>query len=133
MGYELELRPRKENFQKLYEGLKPYEDRIILPQATLNSDPSWFSFIITVRDGSGFSRNDITSFLEQSSIETRTLFAGNLTRQPAFQDKPMRKINDLENTDCVMNNTFFVGVYPGIDDEQIEYMLDTFTKFFQNH
>ena len=124
---------RKENFKKLYEGLKPFEDKIILPQATPNSNPSWFSFLITVRKNARFSRNELTSFLEQNGIETRNLFAGNLMRQPAFQDKPLRKINDLENTDYIMNNTFFVGVYPGIDDAQNQYMLDTFTKFFQNN
>jgi len=122
---------RKENFNKLYEGLKLFEDRIVLPQATSNSDPSWFCFLITVRENAGFSRNDFTGFLEMNAIETRNLFAGNLICQPAFQDKPMRTINDLRNTDYIMNNAFFVGVYPGIDDEQIEYMLDTFIKFFQ--
>lgn len=122
---------RKENFKKLYDGLKPFGDKIVLPQATPNSEPSWFSFLITVRDGTGFSRNDITGFLEQNKIETRNLFAGNLARQPAFQNKPMKKINDLKNTDFIMHNTFFIGVYPGIDDTQIEYILNTFTKFFQ--
>lgn len=122
---------RKENFKKLYDGLKPFGDKIVLPQATPNSEPSWFSFLITVRDGAGFSRNDITGFLEQNKIETRNLFAGNLARQPAFQNKPMKKINDLKNTDFIMHNTFFIGVYPGIDDTQIEYILNTFTKFFQ--
>ena len=121
------------NFRKLYKGLKPFEDKIILPQATPNSDPSWFCFLITVCQDVGFSRNELTSFLEQNVIETRTLFAGNLTCQPAFYDKPMRKINNLGNTDYVMNNTFFVGVYPGIDNVQIEYMLDIFTKFFKNN
>ena len=124
---------RKENFKKLYKGLKLFEDRIVLPQATPNSDPSWFSFLITVREYAGFSRNELTGFLEQNGIETRNLFAGNLTCQPAFQDKAMRKINDLANTDYIMNNTFFVGVYPGIDDAQIEYMLTTFTQFFENN
>ena len=124
---------RKDNFNKLYQGLKPFEDKIILPKATPNSDPSWFCFLITVMENAGFYRNDLTSFLEQNGIETRNLFAGNLTRQPAFMDKPMRKINDLENTDYVMKNTFFVGVFPGIDDSQIEYMLDTFIKYFHNN
>jgi len=127
------IQKRKENFRKLYKGLKPYEDKIILPQATPNSDPSWFCFLITVRENEKFSRNDLTGFLEQNGIETRNLFAGNLTRQPAFLDKQMRKINNLENTDYIMNNTFFIGVYPGIDDAQIEYMIDKFTKFFQNN
>ena len=124
---------RKYNFNKLFQGLKQYEDRIVLPQATPNSDPSWFCFLITVRKNAGFSRNDLTSFIEQNGIETRNLFAGNLTRQPAFLDTPMRKINDLKNTDYVMNNTFFVGVYPEIDDARIDYMLNIFTHFFQKN
>jgi CDP-4-dehydro-6-deoxyglucose reductase, E1 len=123
---------RKDNFNKLYKGLKSFEDRIVLPQATPNSDPSWFSFLITVKPDAGFSRNKLTGYLEQNGIETRNLFAGNLTRQPAFQDKPMRKINNLENTDYIMNNTFFVGVYPGIDEVRIEYMLEKFNEFFQD-
>ena len=127
------IQKRKVNFEKLYKGLKQFEDRIILPQATPNSDPSWFCFLITVRENVGFSRNDLTHFLEQNGIETRNLFAGNLTRQPAFLDKPMRKINDLENTDYVMNNTFFVGVYPGIDENQIDYMLNKFSQFFKEN
>ena len=126
------IQKRKENFKKLYEGLKQFEDKIILPQATPNSDPSWFGFVISVRENASFSRNQLTNFLEQNGIETRNLFAGNLTRQPAFLDKPMRKINNIENTDYIMHNTFFIGVYPGINDSQIEYMLDIFTRFFQN-
>ena len=110
-----------------------FEEKLILPQATPNSDPSWFCFLITVEKNAGFSRNELTSFLENHCIETRNLFAGNLTRQPAFHDKPMRTINNLDNTDYIMYNTFFIGLYPGIDDLQIEYMLDTFKKFFQNN
>lgn len=124
---------RKQNFKNLFEGLNLFEDRVVLPRATPKSDPSWFSFIITVRDGAGFARNELTSFLEQNNIETRNLFAGNLIKQPAFNDKPMRLINDLKNTDFIMHNTFFVGVYPGIDDIQIEYMLDIFKRFFKNN
>ena len=124
---------RKDNFNKLHQGLKPFENKIILPRATINSDPSWFGLLITVRNDVGFIRNDLTGFLEQNKIETRNLFAGNLTRQPAFQNRPMRKINDLINTDFIMHNSFFIGVYPGIDDAQIEYILNVFTKFFQNN
>jgi len=124
---------RKDNYKKLYKGLKIFEEKLILPQATPNSDPSWFCFLITVEKNAGFSRNELTSFLENHCIETRNLFAGNLTRQPAFHDKPMRTINNLDNTDYIMYNTFFIGLYPGIDDLHIEYMLDTFKKFFQNN
>ena len=81
----------------------------------------------------GFSRNDITAFLEENGIETRNLFGGNLTRQPAFLDIPCRKVGGLENSDFIMNCTFFIGVYPGIDKPQIDYVLDSFNKFFQNH
>ena len=127
------IQKRKENFKKLYIGLESFENKIILPQATSNSDPSWFCFIITVREDAGFSRNDLTYFLEQNGIETRNLFAGNLTRQPAFLDIKMRQINSLVNTDYIMNNTFFVGLYPGIDDDQIDYMVDKFSKFFRKN
>jgi len=121
---------RKENFKKLYKGLKPFEDKIILPQATPNSDPSWFGFVISVRENVGFSRNDLTSFLEENGIETRNLFGGNLARQPAFLNIRMRQINNLINTDYIMNNTFFVGVYPGIGDDQIDYMINKFSQYF---
>ena len=124
---------RKENFNKLHQGLKSFENKIILPQPTLNSDPSWFGLLITVRNDVGFTRNDLTGFLEQNKIETRNLFAGNLIRQPAFHNKPMRKISNLINTDFIMHNTFFIGVYPGINDVQIEYILKVFKKFFQNN
>ena len=124
---------RKENFNKLHQGLKPFENKIILPQPTRNSDPSWFGLLITVRNDVGFTRNDLTGFLEQNKIETRNLFAGNLTRQPAFHNKPMRKISNLINSDYIMHNTFFIGVYPGINDVQIEYILKVFKIFFQNN
>ena len=124
---------RKENFRELYAGLKGFEDRLILPEATANSDPAWFGFPISVRKKAGFSRNDITAFLEENGIETRNLFGGNLTRQPAFLDIPCRKVGGLENSDFIMNCTFFIGVYPGIDKPQIDYVLDSFNKFFQNH
>ena len=121
---------RKENFKKLYNGLKPFEDKITLPRATPDSEPCWFGFPISIRVSEGFSRNEITSFLEENGIETRNLFGGNLTQQPAFLDIKMRQINSLVNTDYIMNNTFFVGVYPGIGDDQIDYMINQFSEFF---
>jgi CDP-6-deoxy-D-xylo-4-hexulose-3-dehydrase len=125
------IRKRKENFDRLYSGLAPYQDRIILPKATLHSDPSWFGFLLTVKENAGFTRNKLTSFLEQNSIETRNLFCGNLTRQPAFLDIKKRQIGDLKNTDLIMNNTFFIGLFPGIDKIQIAYILEVFRKFFK--
>ncbi len=124
---------RKENFKNLYKGLKPFEDMIILPKATPNSDPCWFAFPISVPEHAGFSRNKLTIFLEENSIETRNLFGGNLARQPAFLDIQMRQVGSLINSDYIMNNTFFVGLYPGIDDDQIDYMLDKFAQFFHKH
>jgi CDP-6-deoxy-D-xylo-4-hexulose-3-dehydrase len=122
---------RKRNFQRLYEGLKAFEDRIILPETSPHSDPSWFCFLITVREGAGFSRNELTSFLEQNGIETRNLFCGNLMRHPAFLDIQKRQVADLTSTDFIMNNTFFVGLFPGIHDDHINYMLDKFHQFFK--
>ena len=123
---------RKENFQKLTQILKPYEDRLILPRATENSEPSWFGYVITVREGAGFSRNDLTTFLETNRIETRNLFSGNLLCHPAYQDIPHRISGDLTNTNLIMNNTFFIGVYPGIDETQMGYIENIFDNFFIN-
>lgn len=125
------IRKRKENFDRLYNGLAPYQDKIILPKATLHSEPSWFGFLLTVKENAGFSRNKLTSFLEQNNIETRNLFCGNLTRQPAFLDIKKRQIGDLKNTDLIMNNTFFIGLFPGIDKVEIDYVLEVFRKYFK--
>jgi CDP-6-deoxy-D-xylo-4-hexulose-3-dehydrase len=123
------IRSRKINFQKMSEILKPYEDRLILPRAREYSDPSWFGFVITVREESGFARNDLTRFLEANRIETRNLFSGNLLRHPPFESISHRVVGDLKNTDYIMNHTFFIGVYPGIDDLQLSYMADVFARF----
>ena len=120
---------RKENFQKIYALLKPYEDRLILPKATPNSDPSWFGFVITVRNDAGFSRNDLTRFLEANHVETRNLFSGNLLRQPAYTNIEHRVVGDLTNTDIITERTFFIGVYPGIDESQVEYVSSVFKRF----
>lgn len=122
---------RKANFQKLYAMLETYQDRLILPRTTPNSDPSWFGFIITVREQAGFTRNDLTRFLEVNHIETRNLFSGNLLRQPAFMTIEHRVVGDLTNTDIITGRTFFIGVYPGIDDGQIEYVGSVFERFMQ--
>lgn len=122
---------RKANFEVLMEILKPYEDRLILPRAPEHADPAWFGFPITVREDAGFTRNDLTRFLEANRIETRNLFSGNLLRHPAFQDIPHRVVGDLTNTDVVTKQTFFVGVYPGIDEAQLDYMADVFGRFMR--
>ena len=124
---------RKENFRKLYASLSAYQDRLVLPVATSNSDPSWFSFIITVAEHAGFTRDNLTGFLTSRKIETRNLFCGSILRQPAYMDIPHRVVGDLSNTDRIMNNTFFIGLYPGLGDAHIDYVLDTFAEFMKAH
>jgi CDP-6-deoxy-D-xylo-4-hexulose-3-dehydrase len=120
---------RKANFLTLHARLSPYADRLILPRATAHSDPAWFGFVITVREDAGFSRNDLTRFLEANKIETRNLFSGNLLRHPAFLDMPHRVVGGLKNTDRITNQTFFIGVYPGLTDAHLDYIGDVFARF----
>jgi len=122
---------RKVNFQKIYHLLETYQDRLILPRATPNSDPAWFAFAITLQERAGFSRDDLTGFLEANRIETRPLFGGNLLRQPAFMDIKKRVVGELTNTDIITDRTFFIGVYPGIGESQLEYMDSVFTRFMK--
>jgi CDP-6-deoxy-D-xylo-4-hexulose-3-dehydrase len=122
---------RKVNFQRLMNILRPYEDRLILPKATPHSDPSWFCFVVTIRDEAGFTRNEMTRFLDANRIETRNLFSGNLLRHPAFRNIPHRVVGDLANTDTITNNTFFIGVYPGIGDSHLDYLEDVIVRFMK--
>jgi CDP-6-deoxy-D-xylo-4-hexulose-3-dehydrase len=116
---------RKRNFVRLEAGLESLQESYLLPQATTNSDPSWFGFPLAVRPESGLTRDGIIQFLDQRRIGTRLLFAGNLVRQPAYLGIDMRTIGQLPNSDYVMNNVFWVGVYPGLTDEMIDYVLDS--------
>jgi len=122
---------RKRNWQQLYDGLKQYEEFFILPQATPNSDPSWFGFLLTVRPDAPFSRNELIQHLETNQIATRLLFSGNITRQPAYQNVNYRVVGDLTNTDTVMNQTFWIGVYPRITPTMIKYVLTVFADFLE--
>jgi CDP-6-deoxy-D-xylo-4-hexulose-3-dehydrase len=123
------IEKRKENFRLLYEGLKIHETNLILPTATPESDPSWFGFIITVRADQSFTRNDLVKFLNDNKIHTRNFFSGNLLRQPAFMNIEHRISGNLINTDFIMNNTFFIGVYPGIGENEIKYVVEKFNEF----
>ena len=123
------IETRKRNWQLLYDGLKQYEEYFILPQATPNSDPSWFGFLLTVRPSAPFGRNELVQFLEANQVATRLLFSGNITRQPAYQNVPYRVVGDLANTDTVMNHTFWIGVYPRLTPQMIEYVLSIFADF----
>ena len=123
---------RKSNFNKLYQGLSQYEEYLILPKATKYSDPSWFGFPFNVKENDRFSRKDLAEYLEEHKILTRQLFAGNITKQPAYQHVNYRISGKLDNTDYIMRNTIFIGVYPGIDDVRIDYILSVFSNFFNN-
>jgi CDP-4-dehydro-6-deoxyglucose reductase, E1 len=117
---------RRANFRTLHEGLKDLQSFFILPEATTGSEPSWFGFPLAVRPGVPFTRNDAVTFLESRKIATRLLFAGNLTRQPAYAGANFRTVGDLPNSDFVMNNVFWVGVYPGMTPKHLDYMIDCF-------
>ena len=120
---------RKSNFKTWYEGFKPFGKYFILPEATPNSDPSWFAFPVSLQEGTPFSRTDLTNHLSMKGIETRNLFAGNITKQPAYLEIEKRVIGDLHNTDYVMNNTFFLGTFPGMKAEMIQYTLEVIGDF----
>ena len=122
---------RKANFQRLRAMLLPFEDRLLLPHAPPNTDPSWFGYVITVREDAGFTRDDLTRFLEANRIETRNLFSGNLLRQPAFVDIDHSVVGDLGNTDIIMQRTFFIGTYPGLDDARLDYVGSVFERFMR--
>jgi len=115
---------RRRNFHTLYEGLKDLEDFFILPQATPGSEPSWFGFPLAVRTGAPFTRNKVIRYLEEQKIATRLLFGGNLVRQPAYREVPHRVVGELKNSDFVMNRVFWIGVYPGLSSEMLQYMID---------
>ena len=105
---------------------------IHLPEPTPNSDPSWFGMLITIRDGAPFTRRELVTYLEGRNVQTRLLFAGNLLRQPAFKDVQHRVVGELTNTDKIMNDALFVGVYPGLTTPMLEFILDVFGEFFEN-
>jgi CDP-6-deoxy-D-xylo-4-hexulose-3-dehydrase len=119
---------RKENFTILYQGLKKNDAHLILPLATANSDPSWFGFPILVKNNAPYSRDEIVNYLEKNHIATRMLFGGNLIKQPAYSNMNYRQVGTLENTDLVMKNLFWIGVYPGLTGEMLQYTLDALSK-----
>jgi CDP-4-dehydro-6-deoxyglucose reductase, E1 len=118
------IEARKRNFARLSEGLRDLEATLILPEATPGSDPSWFGFPISVRPDAPYSLRDVVRYLEGREIATRQVFAGNLVRQPAYRDTVFRQIGDLANSDFVMNQTFWIGVYPGLTDVMLDSMVE---------
>lgn len=120
---------RRENFRLWEGGFKKWEDKFILPFATPGSDPAWFAYPVTVKASAGFTRTDLTNFLDSRKVETRNLFAGNLLRQPAYVGISCRVQEPLTNTDFIMNNTFFLGTFPGLGQNQIQYTLKMIEQF----
>jgi CDP-6-deoxy-D-xylo-4-hexulose-3-dehydrase len=119
------IEARAANFSYLYENLRDMHDFLILPQATPNSNPSWFGFPIAVRNDAPFTRNQLVQFLDERKIATRLLFGGNLVRQPAYRNSRYRIASSLENTDFVMNQVFWIGVYPGLTRPMLNYVIET--------
>ena len=120
---------RRHNWARLRKALDCVSDKLILPEPEENSNPSWFGFLVSVRPETGLERNKVTSYIEAHNVQTRLLFSGNLIKHPCFDQirntDAYRVVGDLSGTDYVMNNTFWVGVYPGMTDEMIDYMAKT--------
>ena len=118
------IEARRHNWERLRAGLSDLEDRLILPDPTPHSEPSWFGFALTLRPGSSLDRNDVVAAIEGRRVSTRLLFGGNLLRQPAYLGLPHRKVGDLPNAEIITNRTFWIGVYPGLNDDKIDYMIE---------
>ena len=131
------IKRRIENWQYIYDRLKKYEKLIFLPKAEENSIPSWFGFMITVKPESGINRNEMTSFIESHNIQTRLLFSGNIIKHPCFDlirnTDAYRVFGSLENTDYIMNNSFWIGVYPGMTEEMLDYMCAIISEYLDKY
>ena len=123
------IEARRRNFRTLYEGLRNLEEFFVLPEATAGAEPSWFGFPLGLRPGLPFTREDLLRHLEERKIGTRLLFGGNLLRQPAYQGIPHRRVGSLPNSDFVMRDVFWIGVYPGLTPKMLDYVLDTIGRF----
>lgn len=124
---------RKRNFAYLYTGLQQYAEFLALPTWHPKADVSWFAFPLLVRDDAPFMRHELTRFLEQHKVQTRLIFAGNIMRQPAYQEITYRQVSDLAVADQIMRSAFFIGVFPGLDTPRLDYIIDTFGKFFKHY
>lgn len=128
------VKARKENWTYLKEKLTVVSDKIILPEKNEKSNPSWFGFLMTVKENAGFTRDELVQFLEDKKIQTRNLFSGNFTKHPCFDEMREKKegyriVGDLINTDIIMNSSFWIGVYPGMNQEKLNYMIDSIKEF----
>lgn len=126
------IEKRRINHNLLYNKLKLLEDYFILPEPAVNSNPSWFGFMLTIRDSNKINRNNLVDYLEKNKIGTRLLFGGNLTKQPAYRNSEFRILNSLENTDKIMYDGFWLGVWPGLDENHYDYILSVLNSYLHN-
>jgi CDP-6-deoxy-D-xylo-4-hexulose-3-dehydrase len=129
---DLFIQRRKENFNYLFSGLKEV-DGLLLPKATDNSDPSWFGFPITLEPSHPANREELLRFLDSRKIGTRLMFAGNIVKQPAYRNIEFRVVGDLKNSDIVMNRSFWIGVYPGLDTKMLDFVVESIEEFMNKH
>ena len=122
---------RKRNFSRMFSRAKRWEQYFILPKSLPRAEPCWFSFVLTIRDRAPFNRHQITTFLEQKLIQTRPLFGGNMLKQPAYANIEYRKYRSLKNSDRILHNSFFLGIYPGLGNQEIDYICDSVDEFLQ--
>jgi CDP-6-deoxy-D-xylo-4-hexulose-3-dehydrase len=122
---------RRRNFELLRTGLRRWEKHLILPEATPNSNPSWFGFPLTVREDAPFTRQQLIQYLEANQVRTRLLFGGNILRQPAYLNIQRRAIGDLAQSDRAMNGAFWIGVYPGISPDMVQYVIEIFDAWMK--
>lgn len=130
------IKARKENWEYLKSGLKDLENVFVLPEATKGSNPSWFGFLLTIRDNAGFTREELATYLEGKNIQTRNLFSGNYIKHPCFDEMRengigYRVVGELTNTDIIMNRSLWLGVYPGMNHAKLDYMIEML-KIFVN-
>jgi CDP-6-deoxy-D-xylo-4-hexulose-3-dehydrase len=126
------IEKRITNYRILYEALLEFEDYFILPKKEPKAEPSWFGFMLTVREDAGFNRDEIVNYLEKNKIATRMLFAGNIVKQPCFQDVKYRIYGNLTNTDRIMDNTFWIGLYPGLNEKHLKFMIEKIRDFINS-
>ena len=127
------IKTRQANFNYLYGHLKKYQNHFILPKWDLKSSPCWFGFMIIIKTEAPFSRLDLVNFLQENKIETRSLFAGNLLRHPAYLQIKKRVVGDLKNSDLIMDRGFWIGVYPGNDRQKLKYVISKFEEFLAKY
>jgi CDP-6-deoxy-D-xylo-4-hexulose-3-dehydrase len=124
---------RKKNFATLYRELEVYEDYFTFPLATPGSDPCWFAFPLTISNNAPFKRKELLNWLTKNNIEVKLFFTGNILAHPAYKSIPCRLAEKLSNSDEIMKNSFFLGVYPGLDESRLEYVVEKMHEFIKKH